>query len=215
MEIKGLIKKILWVMIFAVAMALVESAVVVYLRELHYPEGFRFPLKLIIDKTVIVELYREIATVIMLLSIGALVGRIFWERFAYFLIAFGVWDIFYYIWLKVFIDWPASLFEWDILFLIPFPWIGPVIAPVSIALLMAFSGALIAWSFQNGNNFRPLLLSYIFAAGGIISTLYSFMWDTGATLNGQSPRPYHYELLIIGNLLFVAAFFISFTKGRR
>ena len=215
MEIKGLIKKILWVMIFAVAMALVESAVVVYLRELHYPEGFRFPLKLIIDKTVIVELYREIATVIMLLSIGALVGKIFWERFAYFLIAFGVWDIFYYIWLKVFIDWPASLFEWDILFLIPFPWIGPVIAPVSIALLMAFSGALIAWSFQNGNNFRPLLLSYIFAAGGIISTLYSFMWDTGATLNGQSPRPYHYELLIIGNLLFVAAFFISFTKGRR
>ena len=215
MEIKGLIKKILWVMIFAVAMALVESAVVVYLRELHYPEGFRFPLKLIIDKTVIVELYREIATVIMLLSIGALVGKIFWERFAYFLIAFGVWDIFYYIWLKVFIDWPASLFEWDILFLIPFPWIGPVIAPVSIAFLMTFSGALIAWSFQNGNNFRPLLLSYIFAAGGIISTLYSFMWDTGATLNGHTPRPYHYELLIIGNLLFVAAFFISFTKGRR
>src|SRR3972149_9492425 len=140
MEIKGLIKKILWVMIFAVAIALVESAVVVYLRELHYPEGFRFPLKLIIDKTVIVELYREIATVIMLLSIGALVGKIFWERFAYFLIAFGVWDIFYYVWLKVAIGWPVSILDWDILFLIPVPWIGPVIAPVLVSLLMIVAG---------------------------------------------------------------------------
>lgn len=215
MERRGFIKKILWVSIFAIAMALVESAVVVYLRELHYPEGFRFPLKLFVDKTVIVEIYREIATVVMLLSIGTLIGRVFWERFAYFLIAFGVWDIFYYAWLKVFIDWPASIFEWDILFLIPVPWIGPVIAPLSIAILMTFSGALIAWLFQNGNNFRPLTMSYIIAAAGVISILYSFMWDTGATLNGQPPRPYYYELLIIGDVLFIAAFSISYQKRKK
>ena len=106
MEMKDLILKILWVTVFAAAMAFVESAVVVYLRVIYYPEGFTFPLKLIMDDTIMVELYREIATLFILLAVAVLTGRRFWERFAWFMLTFGVWDIFYYIWLKVLISWP-------------------------------------------------------------------------------------------------------------
>jgi hypothetical protein len=55
-------------------------------------------------------------------------------------LAFGVWDIFYYVFLKVLTGWPHSLMDWDILFLLPLPWWGPVIAPVSIAVLMILWG---------------------------------------------------------------------------
>lgn len=208
----GLFYKIFWVTVFAAAMAFVESAVVVYLRLLHYPEGFRFPLKLISDNTINVELFREIATIFMLLSIAVLAGKRFWERFAWFLLAFGVWDIFYYIWLKVSIDWPSSLFEWDILFLIPLPWIGPVIAPVSIALLMIMIGILIAHLFQNGHDYQPSLTSFTLVLIGTILILYSFMLDTEATLHQQLPQPYHYEFLIFGAILYATAFTDSYLR---
>ncbi len=210
MDMKDLILKILWVTVFAVAMAFVESAVVVYLRVIYYPEGFTFPLKLIMDDTIMVELYREMATLFMLLSVAFLAGKRFWERFAWFMLAFGVWDIFYYVWLKVLIGWPSSLSEWDILFLMPLPWIGPVIAPMSISLLMILAGIIITGLFRKGYDFRPSLTTYILASAGVVLVLYSFMWDTGATLYQQLPQPYHYELLIIGNILFVVAFVDSY-----
>jgi hypothetical protein len=151
----------------------------------------------------------------MLLAIAALAGKKFWERFAYFMLSFGIWDIFYYIWLKVTIDWPSSILEWDILFLIPLPWIGPVIAPVSISLLMIIFSILIARLFQEGYNFKPAKISHLFALIGVVLILYSFMHDTDATLHQQMPKPYHYGLLVIGNLLFIAAFLISYIKTTR
>ncbi len=208
-------RKLLWLTLFAVAMAFVESAVVVYLRLIYYPEGFRFPLKLIADKTIAIELLREISTLFMLLSVAALAGKKFWERFAHFLLLFGIWDIFYYLWLKALIDWPSSLLEWDILFLIPLPWIGPVIAPVSIALLMIFCGVLISRIIEKGGSFRPPMTSYLLASAGTAMILYSFMRDTGATLYQQLPEPYRYELLILGDALFLAAFLASYVKAKR
>ncbi len=206
------ILRVLWITVFAIAMAFVESAVVVYLRVIYYPEGFHFPLKLILDSTIKAELFREMATLVMLLSVAVLAGKKLWERFAWFLLAFGVWDIFYYVWLKVLIDWPDSLFEWDILFLIPLPWIGPVIAPISISLLMIIIGIMILQLFHKGHEFKPVLTSFILASTGAVLILYSFMLDTGATLYQQLPQPYHYEYLIIGDILFVAAFFVSYRE---
>lgn len=193
-------------------MAFVESSVVVYLRAIFYPDGFYFPLRLSSDHKILIEVCREIATIFMLLSIAFLAGRSRWERFAYFMLSFGIWDIFYYIWLKVLINWPVSIFEWDILFLIPFPWIGPVIAPVSISLLMVIFSVLILRSFHRGYDFTPTLLSIILALSGIILILYSFMYDTGATLHQQMPKPYRYVLLIVGNALFTTAFLFSYVR---
>src|SRR6185369_2332457 len=121
-------KTLLVVIGFSIAMAALESAVVVYLRALYYPDGFNVAMKLIDQKILLIEIAREAATVVMLLGVGWLAGNNLKDRFAYFLLSFAVWDIFYYLWLKVFIDWPSSLLEWDILFLIPFTWLGPVLA---------------------------------------------------------------------------------------
>ena len=87
-----------------------------------------------------VELTREFATMIMLFAVGFLAGRTWRTRIGYAAIAFGVWDIFYYVFLKIMCGWPHSVLDWDVLFLLPMPWWGPVLAPVLISLLI-FSGA--------------------------------------------------------------------------
>jgi hypothetical protein len=116
--------KIAALVLFSIAMGLLEAVVVVYLRMLFYPEGFAFPLKVMPDKVYLVEIAREAATLIMLASVSAAAGRKHYERLAYFLLTFAVWDIFYYVFLKVFLNWPATLLDWELLFLIPVTWIG-------------------------------------------------------------------------------------------
>ena len=185
-------------MIFGVAFAFVESSVVVYLRAIYYPEGFSFPLKLMSPQHLWVELMREAATIVMLAAVGIVAGSKAWERFAYFLVAFGVWDIFYYVWLKVMLDWPASFSDWDILFLIPLPWIGPVIAPVLVSMFMIVFGVVIVVRMEKRLWFHPTLVSWILSVIGCVIILYSFMMDTAATLHGEDPLPYHYGYLAVG-----------------
>lgn len=193
-------------------MAYVEAMAVVYLRELLYPEGFSFPLKLIPLNLIAMELFRELASIVMLVVVAAIAGKKFWERFGYFIILFGTWDIFYYVWLKVTIDWPSSLFDWDILFLMPIPWIGPVIAPVLVALLMVITGLSIISLFARGYTFRPTALAWVLSVFGTAALLFSFMRDTGATLYQQMPQPYMYGLLIVGLLLNLIAYLVSYRR---
>lgn len=199
--------------LFSLSFALVEAAVVIYLRSLYYPEGFAFPLKLISAEHLTVELAREFATIVMLATAGMLAGKTRWQKFAYFMIAFGVWDIFYYVWLKVAINWPASLFEWDILFLIPMPWIGPVIAPILISTLMIVAGHLILRWEESGVSFQPPRSAWILSIVGSAIILYSFMHDVEAEVRGALPEPYRYELLAAGLLCFIAAMVVTFRRG--
>jgi hypothetical protein len=150
-----------WVVVFAIAFAWVESAVVVYLREIFFDGGFNFPLfvewkdgKYIIDPLIQIELGREIATVIMLVAVGWIGGKNKFQKFCYFMIAFGIWDIFYYIWLYVMVGWPESLMTWDLLFYVPLPWVGPVITPVLIALAMVTAGSIIIYFDEKGYDIR-------------------------------------------------------------
>ncbi|MEJ2055753.1 MAG: hypothetical protein P8X42_17700, partial [Calditrichaceae bacterium] len=121
-------------LIFFIAMAYIESAIVVYLREIYYPHGFNFPIKLIQNHIAFIEIGREVSTIVILWFSTMLVYGKFKERFALFLFNFGVWDIFYYVWLRIFLDWPSGWFEWDILFLIPLPWTSPWPAPVLVSI---------------------------------------------------------------------------------
>ena len=195
-----------WIAAFAAAFGFVEASVVIYLRALYYPGGFIFPLVPIPSAHLVIELIREAATIVMLLAIGMVAGSRGWERFGFFLAAFGLWDLCFYLWLRVTIGWPQSLAEWDILFLIPLPWIGPVYSPASIATLMVVLGTAIARRIGRGQRFRPRILSW---ALGLVSTallLVSFMIDTGATLRGELPRPYHIELLVTAVAGYVGAY---------
>jgi len=158
---KSALRDWVWVVIFAIAFAWVESAVVVYLREIYFDGVFSFPLvvvwedgKHVIDPLVRIEFGREIATVIMLVAVGWMGGRNKFQKFCFFMVAFGIWDTFYYIWLYVMVSWPESLMTWDLLFYVPLPWVGPVITPVLIALTMATAGSLIIYFDEKGYDIR-------------------------------------------------------------
>jgi hypothetical protein len=147
--------RIVTVLVFSIAMGYLESSVVVYIRKIYYPEGFAFPLKMMDMQIIVTELFREFATLVMLACIGIIAGRSRLERFGFFIFAFGIWDIFYYVFLYALIGWPQSLFTWDILFMLPTTWIGPVIAPVINALTMVIFGGLI-WYFKSVDKLKPV-----------------------------------------------------------
>ncbi len=200
---------------FAIAMAYVEAAVVVYLRDLYYPDGFSLPLRDMPGRMITIELIRELATFVMLATVAFLAGRKRWERFGWFVIAFGIWDIFYYVWLKATLGWPQSLFDWDILFLVPLPWIGPVIAPVLISICMIVIGFLIARAVSLGHEFHATRFAWLLAVLGTVAILISFMYDTGATLRQQLPHPYPYWLLAIGLALYLWGFLKAWNASIR
>jgi hypothetical protein len=125
-----------------------------------------------------IELAREAATLVMLAAVGCLAGRTMRTRLAYAAVAFGLWDIFYYVWLKVMCDWPASLVDWDVLFLLPLPWWGPVIAPASIALLMIVWGTLAIATPPRASETSGRSRLWPAAGLGAALALYVFMADS-------------------------------------
>jgi hypothetical protein len=170
-------KKLWIVMVFAAAMGFLEAIVVVYVRELYYPDGFRFPLEMIPPKIFTIELVRELTTLIMLLGIGMLAGKTKTGKFAWFLFTFGIWDITYYIALKVFLNWPESLLTWDILFLIPVTWIGPVLAPVICSLTMILFGLLIIIPENKNKDIKPSQITWGLTILGSVIIFTSFIYD--------------------------------------
>jgi hypothetical protein len=166
------------VVVFAIAMALLEAAVVTYLRtfldriEPYQPSPLPVPGWLMP-----IEIAREMATVIMLGAVAWLAGRSWQARFGYFLIAFGMWDIFYYVFLVPMSGWPRSLLDWDVLFRIPLPWWGPVLAPMSIAALMVIGGTMIAQFGKGEATLWPGPVSWYMSLAGALLALYVFMAD--------------------------------------
>jgi hypothetical protein len=167
------------VAIYAAAMAWVEAAVVYYLRTMvDRIDPFQANPLPLIGGLGRAELVREAATMVMLATVGILAGRDWKSRLGFSAIAFGIWDIFYYIFLRVMCGWPRSLLDWDILFLLPLPWWGPVLAPVSIASLMVLWGTLAAtWKV-------PLMprghtgVAWSLNMGGVLIALAVFMTDS-------------------------------------
>jgi hypothetical protein len=148
------------VVFFAIAMALVEAAVVAYLRTLiGSADPYRAGALTLPAWMMRTEIAREAATLVMLATVAWLAGRNWRARLGYFLIAFGVWDIFYYLFLAPISGWPRSLLAWDVLFLIPLPWWGPVLAPTSIALLMLVLGTQITQFGKDESPLWPSLLA--------------------------------------------------------
>lgn len=167
----------IWLSLFSIAMAFLESAVVVYLREIYYPEGFQFPLIPIEEKLAITELIREFATLVMLIGIGILVGKSKIERFAYFIYCFAIWDIFYYIFLKCLLNWPESIYTWDVLFLLPITWVGPVIAPIITSCTMIALAIILVKKANQIRSFRLKFFEIFMLVLGSLITILAFIED--------------------------------------
>lgn len=160
-----------WIAIYAIAMALLEAVAVAYIRGL----GRLSHSGVDVSAYFRLELWREAATLVMLLAVAWAVGRRWPDRLAYGLFAFGLWDIWYYIWLRLFIDWPASLLDWDTLFLLPFRWSGPVLSPVLIAGLMCITAVTILSQQARGKRPSITLSRLITLVIGAVLALYTFM----------------------------------------
>ena len=165
--------------LYAVAMAWVEAAVVYYLRSLiGRMEPYQpYPLP-VVGGYGEAEVIREMATLVMLFTVGWLAGATWRCRVGYSAVAFGIWDIFYYVFLRVMTGWwPKSVLDWDILFLIPLPWWGPVWAPVSIALLMILWGTFMTRTERSAlaSGFRWKSLAS--GSAGAALALFVFMAD--------------------------------------
>lgn len=200
----GFLRRATIVGAYAFSMAYLESAVVVYLqRALSMTPATLFPLR---DQTTLgilgsIELGREVATLVMLATLGWLAGRTSLERLAWTSVAFGIWDIGYYFWLWVFIDWPTSFGTTDLLFLIPVPWVAPVWAPMLVSVALIFFGLIVARRIRGG---LPMILRpnhwFLLIVGGLVVIL-SFTSDATRILDGGIPSAFAWPVFVIGMAL--------------
>lgn len=207
------------VVVYAIAMAWVEAAVVYYLRTMvdRIEPHQAHPLP-IVGRLGTAELMREAATLLMLLAVGTLAGRSWRSRLGYVAVAFGFWDIFYYVFLKALCGWPHSLFDWDILFLLPLPWWGPVLAPVCIALLMITWGTLVTQCEgllePESRPLRSALAMWSLNLVGVGLALFTFMADSlrvskqgTDALRNVLPVQFPWPLFLLALLLMAAPVF--------
>ena len=204
------------VVAYAIAMAYVESAVVVYLRAAYGVEtGDVLPLRAPVqgDPFAAIEVGREAATLVMLAAVGGLAGRGALERLAWTAVAFGVWDIGYYAWLNVFSGWPPSLGTWDILFLIPVPWSGPVWAPIVVSLALVAFGLLAAARLRSGRRVALSRRHSVGALAGGALVIVSFTIDAGRILAGEVPTTFAWPIFALGMAVAAAATWSAVRAG--
>lgn len=193
---------------YAIAMAYLEAAVVVYLQTAIGSQiGVLFPLKpeLATGNLLAIEVGREVVTLVMIGSVGALAGRTGLERLAWSAAVFGVWDVGYYGWLHVFSGWPPAPDTPDLLFLLPVPWVGPVWSPVVVSGALVGFGLAAARRLRGGHRLA-LARRHVAAgcAGGLLVVL-SFTLDTPRIVAGGLPGPFAWPLFAAGMLLAVGA----------
>jgi hypothetical protein len=152
------------------------------------------------------ELGREFATLLILAGPAVIAARNMREWVAAFLVCFGIWDITFYLFLKLLLHWPASLLTWDILFLVPVPWTGPVITPVLVSLSMIGSGLTVLWREYHG---RPVHITGLrwglILLGGIL-IVAAFIWDYRNTANGGMPHAFNWILFLSGEVIGLLSF---------
>ena len=200
------------VVAFAIAMAWVEAASVFYIRALidriEPYQANPLPINGVLGN---VELWREAATLVMLATLGLLAGSTWRRRAGYAALAFGAWDIFYYVFLRVMTGWPRTVLDWDVLFLLPLPWWGPVLAPVSIALVMILWGTLVT---QSNDGVTDARWASALAGTGIVLALAIFMIDAWRALpHGRDavlqvlPTTFNWPLFSVALLLMASPAF--------
>jgi hypothetical protein len=206
-----------WLLVglFATAMGYLEAAVVFYLRTMINRMDPYQPNPLPnFGSLGIPEICREAATMVMLITVGSIAGLTWRGRLGFVLFTFGIWDIAYYVFLVPLTGWPRTLLDWDILFLIPLPWWGPVLAPVSIALLLVAFGILSTVLEQAEPPLWPRRLSALACATGIPIALYVFMADAIAAVpqgteavRNVLPQHFNWPLFILAWILMAAPVF--------
>ncbi len=206
-----IVKRFCIIVIFSIAFAYIEAVVVVYLREIFYPCGFTFPLaefggNALWKRLLLTEVGREAATLVLIFTGSILFGRNRYQRVAYFLTIFAVWDIFYYVWLKVLLGWPASIMDWDILFLMPQVWASSVLAPVLISVVMLVFTVIILYRDHSSKPIKVTLPDKIgFVIAGLI-VVVSLCTAGPYIMEADFRSHFYWPLFAAGNVLAIGLF---------
>jgi hypothetical protein len=123
-----------------------------------------------------------------------------------------VWDLFYYVWLRLLLGWPPSLLTWDVLFLIPVPWIGPVLAPVVVSIALVVGGVLLLRRGARGEPYTFALPLRMLLLAGALLVLASFMLDFRVALSQTDPPPFRWGLFGAGVGLGVVALMLALRR---
>lgn len=202
--------------LFAIAMGLLEAICVVYLRQILLPPDGSLNNIAFSNFDFTIEVIREITTLVMLLTIAILAAYNWRTRLAMFFLAFGIWDIFYYIGLKIFLDWPATILEWDALFLVPVNWYGPVLAPVLISVYFIIVSIIIVLREATGKKLhitKPAILLQLLT---FVVWYYSFTKDSSLISEfGYESATYSWLLFVLGILFCSVGIFITFRNNSK
>ncbi len=198
-------------MLLALAFAVVEAAVVALLRAFLDPAGDRFPLVVLPAALLGIERAREVGTLLLLWTAAMLAARTAVTRFAAFLVVFGIWDLAYYAALRVLIGWPRRLDDWDLLFLVPVPWMGPVYAPCLVAVVMTLCGLAALHHAARRGTFvvRPVHVAAAALGGALV--VASFVLPVRP---GRLPPRYPAELLGFGLGIGLAGYADAWRRSR-
>ncbi len=145
-----------------------------------------------------VELRRELMTLLMLFAVAMVSGRDRLDRFFVFAFLFGVWDIVYYLGLRLFLGWPPSLFTWDVLFLIPVPWLGPVIYPLLVSVFLIAGFGAHELIRERGNTVRLTPGEWVVACSGALAIIVAFCWNWRAVAEGVTPQSFPAAIFVVG-----------------
>lgn len=215
-----MLKQLVVVVVFSIAFGYIEAAVVVYLRAIFHPEGFQFPLSGFWTdapdkKLLLTEVVREVSTLVVILTSCRLFGRDRRQRAAYFLIIFGVWDIFYYVWLKALINWPASIMDWDILFLIPVAWASPTLAPILVSATMLAFGVVILYRECLARPVRAKLIHWCGFSAAALIIVASFCFAGRYTGQADYANYFSWPVFASGEILAVTTFLYCAIGARK
>ena len=213
--------RLLWFGAYALAMALVEAAIVIHLRQLYYPADPRalFPLAVFSPSDLTLELARELATTVMILAVAALAERGFLRRFAAFVLVFGLWDLGYYAWLKLFLDWPRHWLEWDVLYLFPWPWFGPWLSAALIAALFVLWGGWLLAATEAALRLRAthaglFALGTLLALAAFLLPAWPLLAGGTAAFRGWIPGAFAWWLYVPGLAFMTAGLWHAFPGKR-
>ena len=216
--LKTTLKRLCIAIVFSIAFGYIEAAVVVYLREIFHPEGFTFPITVfgsdaISVRLLLTEIGREAATIVFIFTGAWLFGRNRQQRFAYFMVIFAIWDIFYYVWLKILLDWPASIMDWDILFLIPVTWASPVFYPVLISMTLLVFAVVVLCCSCFARPIKTSLWDWIAFSLSTLIVIESFCIGGVHITEPDYASYFHRWLFAVGYLLGVATFLACLLKS--
>ena len=204
------------VIIFAIAMGILEAICVVYIRQIIFPPDGNITNLPITDFNFAIEAVRESMTIIMLTTVSILSAYNVRTRLAMFFLAFGTWDILYYVGLRTFLQWPASIMDWDTLFLIPVAWYSPVLAPVLISIYFIFGSIFIILYEGNGIKLKFSMSVVLLQFSAFVVWYYSFIKNSAMiSETGYANVEYSWALFFLGLVLGVGSLTLSFLFGQK